>query len=612
VKTSQPIGDYLDALVHPSARQDAPTAVRHRAFIAPRLVASLLALAALPVFLAANGVPGTLEFIVLVWLVAPIATACYLSRTGRYESAHVLSALALTGIATAVAAYSGGINSIASIWLVLIPLEATVSGSRRVVAVAAVLALGGAVLLMLADPGVSATAGRAGSIAALGIVSALLYGIGIALGAERIARAHSRLLAAQEECSRLFAGNRTDVVTRHGDSGRVLFASANTHAVLGIAAGELQGLGLFDRIHIGDRPAFLTALSNASARGSACSVEFRIRQPKLGDEEGRFAWIEMQCKPLDPPGRRSGDTAGREVVAIMRDVSKQKAQQQALIDARAEAERSNAAKSRFLAIMSHELRTPLNAIIGFSEMLINAEPLRIDGERRQEYVRLLNDSGCHLLEVVNNILDVSRLETGDFKIIPEPFKPAAVIEGCRELLALKARDQGVTLRFRAPQELPDIVADKRAVKQIVINLVANGLKFTNRGGTVTIDAMVDREHLVVSVEDTGIGIAPEHAGRLGDAFFQVDGSYARTHDGAGLGLSIVKGLVKLHGGEVAVRSRVGEGTQVMVRLPLDYERRRKPEPIRKFVRCGDAEYPHTPPFTTAIAPRFKPAVKKSA
>jgi cell cycle sensor histidine kinase DivJ len=185
-----------------------------------------------------------------------------------------------------------------------------------------------------------------------------------------------------------------------------------------------------------------------------------------------------------------------------------------------------------------------------------------------------------------------------------------VIEGCRELLALKARDLGVALQFRAPQELPDIVADKRALKQILINLVANGLKFTSRGGTVTIEAVVEREHLVVSVEDTGIGIAPEHVGRLGDAFFQVSGSYARTHDGAGLGLSIVKGLVKLHGGEVAVRSRVGEGTRVIVRLPLDCERRRAPEPIRKFMRPGDAEYPHTPPFATAIAPRF--AVKKSA
>jgi two-component system, cell cycle sensor histidine kinase DivJ len=614
VKPSQPIGDYLDALVHPSARRDALMVVRHRAFIAPRVFASLIALAALPAFLALRGVPGILEFVVLVWMIVPIAAACYLSRTGRYESAHIVSALALTGIATTVAAYSGGINSITAIWLVLIPLEAAVSASRRMVAIAAALALGAAALLVLAAPAadISASTHDSGALAALGIGSALLYATFIALGAERIARANSRLLVAEEDRSRLLAGNMSDVITRHGDSGRVLFASTNAQAVLGIATGELQGLGLFDRIHVGDRPAFLTALSNAAASGSSSSAEFRIRQAKLDDEDGRFAWIEMQCRSLDPSQRPNGSAAGREVVAVMRNVSKQKAQQQALIDARAEAERGNAAKSRFLAIMSHELRTPLNAIIGFSDMLLKAEQFRIDAERRQEYVRLINESGCHLLGVVNGILDVSRLETGDFEIVPERFSPAAVIEGCRELLALKAGELGVALQCKAPQDLPDIVADKRAVKQILINLVANALKFTNRGGAVTIEAVADRQHLVLSVEDTGIGIAPEHVDRLGDAFFQVQGTYARTHDGTGLGLSIVKGLVKLHGGDVAVRSRVGQGTRVTVLLPLDCERQRAPDPVRKIARPGDSEYPATPPFTAVPATRFKTAIKKSA
>jgi len=187
-----------------------------------------------------------------------------------------------------------------------------------------------------------------------------------------------------------------------------------------------------------------------------------------------------------------------------------------------------------------------------------------------------------------------------------------VIEGCRELLALKAEELGVGLQCKVSQDLPDLVADKRAVKQILINLVANALKFTNRGGAVTIEAMADRQHLVLSVEDTGIGIAPEHVDRLGDAFFQVRGAYDRTYDGTGLGLSIVKGLVKLHGGDVAVRSRVGEGTRATVRLPLDCERPRAPEPVRKIARPGDAEYPAMPPFAAVAATRFKTAMKKSA
>jgi two-component system, cell cycle sensor histidine kinase DivJ len=611
VKPSQPIGDYLDALVHPSARGDAVVAARHRAFIAPRVIASLGTLAVLPVFLAVRGVPSALEFIVLIWTIVPIATACYLSRSGRYESAHLISALALAAIATIVAGSDGGINSIAAIWLLLIPLEAAVSGSRRVVGAAAAVSFGGAVLLLLADPAAdaAATADHARALAGLGVVSALLYATGIALGAEGIARANVRLLAAEDDRTRFLAGNMSDVITRLCADGRVTFASANAQSMLGIAAGDLNGFGLFDRVHVGDRATFLKALSDAATDGVSRTVEFRIRRAKLDDADGCTVWIEMRCSPT--PERPNG-FAGREVVAVLRGISIEKAQQQALIDARAEAERGNAAKNRFLAVMSHELRTPLNAVIGFSEMLTNAEPLGIDGERRDEYARLINEAGSHLLAVVNGMLDMSRLETGDFQIAPEPVEPAAVIESCRDLLALKARDQGVALHCKVPEELPQIVADKRAVRQILLNLVSNALKFTNRGGAVTMGAAADSEYLVISVADTGIGIAPEHFGQLGDPFFQVRGSYARTHDGAGLGLSIVKGLVKLHGGEVDVCSRVGEGTRVSVRLPLDCECPPAPAPLRKIGRPGDAQYPTVPSLLATTETRFKASMKKSA
>ena len=161
----------------------------------------------------------------------------------------------------------------------------------------------------------------------------------------------------------------------------------------------------------------------------------------------------------------------------MRDVTERKTQEQALEIARAEAERANAAKSRFLATMSHELRTPLNAIIGFSDMLMN-ETLMLDAARRHEYAKLINDSGHHLLSVVNGILDMSKMETGDFEITPEPFAPAQAIGNCCDLLALKAREAGVELKTRIAADLPEIVADKRAFKQILINLLSNAIKFT--------------------------------------------------------------------------------------------------------------------------------------
>jgi two-component system, cell cycle sensor histidine kinase DivJ len=569
LNAATPIRDYLDGLVHPSARADALMAVRHRVFMAPRLFGSLIALAIMPVFLALRGVPTLLEFIVLAWMIVPVAIAYFLSRTGRFESAHVISALSLATIVTVVAATSGGINSFAAIWLVLIPLEAAASGSRRVVAVAALLTLGAAAFLMATGTRFSAAAAeqQSDTLAALGIVSAALYATGIALGADAVARTNSWLLGIEEERCRLLAGNMSDVIARVRENGRVLFVSPNAEAVLGTSAADLMGHGLFERIHIADRPAYLTALARGASAGEACEVEFRLRRTPPTAEAGHFIWIEILCRPF---GDRAAGAAS-EMVAVLRDVTVRKAQQQALIEARAEAERANAAKSRFLAVMSHELRTPLNAIIGFSDMLRNETQMQVDRDRRQEYARLINESGYHLLAVVNDILDMSRLETGDFEITSEPFKLGAVMVSCHELLALKAQDAGVALICNAAAGLPDIVADKRAVKQILINLISNAIKFTDRGGTVTVSADVEGQHILLSVSDNGIGIAPDDLSRIGAPFFQARGSYSRPHDGSGLGLSIVKGLVKLHGGDFEIRSRPGEGTVIVVRLPLDCE-----------------------------------------
>jgi cell cycle sensor histidine kinase DivJ len=146
-----------------------------------------------------------------------------------------------------------------------------------------------------------------------------------------------------------------------------------------------------------------------------------------------------------------------------------------------------------------------------------------------------------------------------------------VIGGCCDLLALKAREAGLDLVRDVPADLPEIVADKRACKQILINLLSNAIKFTDRGGRVKITAAVDGAAIAIAVEDNGIGIGEDDLPRIGKPFYQARGSYDRRHDGTGLGLSIVKGLVALHGGEVVIRSRVGEGTRITVRLPLDCE-----------------------------------------
>jgi cell cycle sensor histidine kinase DivJ len=566
VSLSTPIREFLDALVHPSVGEDRLTAERHVAFMAPRLYGSLLALGVFPVFLALHGAPSGFEFFVLAWMICPIATACFLSRTGRYDAAQALSALALTGMVTTVAANSGGISSVAVIWLVLIPLEAALSGSRRAVAVAALSVVGGVGLLVVAGPWLGRGSGvepSTGALTSLGTVSALIYAAGIALSADALVRADFMRCWREAERQRPLALSPADVITHHGHGGRVVRASANAQAVLGTPASDLQNHGLFDRIHIADRPAYLQALSEAATSGDTSEIEFRLRR----EAKAEFTWIEMRCWPSD--GNLSGDATSPDVVAVMRDITSRKTRQDALLEARVEAERANAAKSRFLACMSHELRTPLTAIIGFSDLLRNASENLIDNARAPEYARIINDSGHHLLAVANEILDLSRLETGNFGLFPEPLRLDAVIAGCAELVALRAQEAGVVVNIAVPADLPEIVADRRAVMQILINLVTNAIKFSELGGTVAVSAGADSEHAWLEVADTGVGIAPDDLTSIGNPFFQVKGRYGRQHDGAGLGLSIVKALVDLHGGKLEAESRPGEGTRMVVRLPLD-------------------------------------------
>jgi cell cycle sensor histidine kinase DivJ len=600
------VNHCLDELLHPSARYDALTAARHRVFMAPRLLGSLVAFAAFPVYLALRGAPSATEVAGFAWLIAPILLSYFLSRTGRYESAHVLSSVALAGLVITVAAATGGIESFAAIWLVAVPVEAALSASRRVVAFASIVALSCIVVLIGISyfhlvPASEADAASRAVLMAFGVGSATLYAVGLAFGSEALARTSVSLLSVEEDRYRLLARNMSDVISRHRHDGSIVFISPAAESLFGAAVADLVGHGVFDRVHVADRPAYLTALSDAARGGEDRSVEFRVRRD-AHSEEGResgpeFIWIEMRCRPLDQAvaDRRPPENG---VVAVMRDVTDRKNQEHALEQARQAAERADASKSRFLATMSHELRTPLNAIIGFSEMIVQEDTLLLDRERRKEYAQLINDSGQHLLSVVNGILDMSKMESGNFEISLEPFSPRPALVNCCDLLALKARENGIDLITIAPDDLPDIVGDSRAFRQIVLNLVSNAIKFTERGGTVTVTAAVERSRFVLRVRDTGVGIGADDLKRIGDPFFQAGKTYQRRHEGTGLGLSIVKSLVGLHGGDMDVQSRIDEGTIVTIALPLS------PAPVA-----------HTDNVATLSPARhisFREQVKKSA
>jgi cell cycle sensor histidine kinase DivJ len=572
------IRDCLDALLHPSARTDALTLARHRAFIAPRLFGSLAAFAVFPAFLAMRGAPSALEVGAMSWLIAPILLSWFLSRTGRYETAYALSSLALSALIMALAIETGGIESFAAVWLIVVPLEAALSGARRVVGFAAILALAcmGALILIehagLLPVSETLPALRA-TLTGVGIASAALYASVLAFATDALARTGVALLSREEERYRLLAVNMSDVISRHRHNGTVMFISPAAESLLGTPAVLLHGQGLFERVHVADRPAYLTALSDAARGHEASSVEFRLRRDLVSDARNAnhpvdFIWVEMRCRPLERAGQAQA-SAEAEVVAVIRDVTERKRQEQALELARSAAEQADAAKTRFLATMSHELRTPLNAIIGFSDMLVQEQALMLNAARRREYAQLINDSGQHLLSVVNGILDMSKMESGNFEISPEPFAPRGALINCCNLLALRARENGIDLSADAPQDLPVMTGDPRAFKQIVINLVSNAIKFTERGGKVTVSAAVDGVRFVLRVSDTGVGIDPEDLKRIGDPFFQAGKTYQRRHEGTGLGLSIVKSLVHLHAGEMSIQSKLDEGTTVTVALPID-------------------------------------------
>jgi signal transduction histidine kinase len=258
---------------------------------------------------------------------------------------------------------------------------------------------------------------------------------------------------------------------------------------------------------------------------------------------------------------RSGD-----IVRIESDISALKRREIELRAAKDQADRANHAKSEFLALMSHELRTPLNAINGFSEV-IRGEIFGPVGPRYRGYANDINDSGQYLLSVINDILDMAKVEAGKIDLAEDRVDVASMIGGCFRLLGERARAGGLTLAVDVPSSLR-LVADELRLKQVLVNLLSNSVKFTPPGGTVSVTAEIAADgSAILAVADTGIGIATEHIPDALAPFGQVDNRISRKYGGTGLGLPLSRGLVELHGGTLAIESELGRGTVVSIVLP---------------------------------------------
>ncbi len=235
---------------------------------------------------------------------------------------------------------------------------------------------------------------------------------------------------------------------------------------------------------------------------------------------------------------------------------------------RFEAEAANASKTIFLANMSHELRTPLNAILGFSD-IIAEQSFGPAIDRYREYARDIHNSGNHLLSLINDLLDVAKIEAGKMEIDPQPLDLSPLLESVRRLMGSRALAKGQMLDFELGTNMPQIIADPRAVKQIVLNLVSNAVKFTPHGGQIHVRCKLsDGGGFTVSVEDNGPGIPKEKLAKVFKPFSQVDNRYDSNGGGTGLGLALVQGLAQLHGGNATIESEVGAGTKVTVYFPL--------------------------------------------
>lgn len=332
------------------------------------------------------------------------------------------------------------------------------------------------------------------------------------------------------------------------------------------SADQLIGRELLDLTHPEHREAARRRRSSVVEEGTRTLA---MRQKRLRLDRSWF-WAEVAAAAIDWEGERGG-------VVVLRDVTTQIAAEEELIRSKEEAELANRAKTEFLANISHELRTPLNAIIGFSDLMQREMLGPLGNEQYSSYIRDIHQSGSHLHDVINDILDLSKIEAGQMELQETMVDVKRTIERCIRVVATRADDHGLTLSTDLPDTLPSIFADERKLKQILINLISNAVKFTTKGGSITIDAASGSdEGVTIRVIDTGIGIAAENLPKVFRPFEQVDNSLSRAHEGTGLGLPLTKSLVELHGGSIEIESELGVGTIVSVRLPAN---RRGAKPV---------------------------------
>jgi len=562
---------WLGQLVHESVADTPFELERHKSFIGARLMMGACILLAIPVWLFLYGSLDSVHLLVATFALAPLTAAGVLARTGRIDFAQKISLGGWLLFALASRAVADEHHSVQVMSLAVAMMEAALAADMIMVSAVAATAAGMILSdLLLVVVGVSPGGAHAETDSSLFIAPLLAYIGSLAATAIAVEKSRTRADKRNARDLELLTGAIGDIVLHLDRTGAVVTIVGDIHKAYGLDRRDLVGRGFFQRVHVADRPAFLKLVSDAVGSDLTSNAVLRLQVGASPEPSGRYlepVFVHFDARTCHVG--EVGDGATAMAVCILRDVTAAKKAEAEVAAAREESERATAAKTRFLANVSHELRTPLNAIIGFSEMLGNDDLAPTEPEKRKEYAQIISSSGHHLLEVVNSILDMSKIESGSMQLFPEPFSLPALADQCCDMMQLKAEEGEVTLARDYSGHLPEIVADRRACKQILINLLSNAVKFTPRRGQVKMLIRPDGNHLAFSVVDSGIGISPADMARLGDPFFQASASHDRAYEGTGLGLSVVRGLVGLHGGTISVESAPKSGTTVTVRLPVN-------------------------------------------
>ena len=340
--------------------------------------------------------------------------------------------------------------------------------------------------------------------------------------------------------------------------GRFVIASPALFGMLGYSENELRERTYWD------------VIDKQQHEGAKHQVETLRKQSHFGPVEARYIRKDGRQFPVRMEGRKLTDANGNELIlSVVQDISASKAVEATLATARDQAQAANVAKSRFLATMSHELRTPLNAILGFSEIIARETFGSCNNRQYVDYAQVIHESGAHLLSLINDILDLSKIEAGKLELHPEPNDLREVLDEAIRLVGTK-RDtkKGPTPTVIVAPGLPLLTADRRALVQMIVNLVSNAIKFTPAGGAVSVTAQHNTTGgIEIRVADTGIGIAAKDIDKALAPFSQVDDGDTRRQEGTGLGLPIVKSLIELHGGTLTLESTVGQGTTATLSFP---------------------------------------------